>query len=83
MPDKTVHDAPAPSTRIRPRSLSFFLVAALAVAPLWLIVPSSWAFLAYSLASGALWSKRGWSLAWFIFALVEASPISTTPDRHG
>ncbi|KAJ8519372.1 hypothetical protein ONZ45_g3679 [Pleurotus djamor] len=44
----------------RSRDASFFLVLFLVVGPLWCAVPLSWAFVLYSLHSGAIWSYA-WS----------------------
>ena len=55
----------------RRRDLSFYLVLILAVLPLWSIVPLSWAFVIYSLRSGAIWWYSWKSQALFAVALVE------------
>ena len=56
------------------RDFTFYLVLALAVAPIWSIVPLSWAFVVYALHAGLVWSFswKGWCL--FALALCEVRP---------
>ncbi|KAH9899903.1 hypothetical protein C8Q73DRAFT_743742 [Cubamyces lactineus] len=53
------------------RDLSFYLVLAVGVLPIWSIVPLSWAFMIYTLHYGLIWTFawRGWCL--FALALCE------------
>ncbi|TBU32806.1 hypothetical protein BD311DRAFT_686062 [Dichomitus squalens] len=46
------------------RDLTFYLVLLLAVAPIWSVVPISWAFVIYALHYDLIWtfSWRGWAL---------------------
>ena len=53
------------------RDLSFYLVLALAVIPLWSVVPLSWAFVLYSLRSGLIWSFAWKGRSLFALALAE------------
>ena len=66
-----VAETPFPPAR---RDLTFYLVLLFAVAPIWSVVPLSWAFVIYALHYGLIWtfSWRGWAL--FVVALSEVRP---------
>lgn len=51
----------------RKRSASYYIVLLLLVLPVWSVVPLSWAFVAYALRTGTIWS-----FAWpgrFVFTI--------------
>jgi hypothetical protein len=60
------------------RSLSYYFVLLVLVAPLWSSVPLSWAFVLYSLRSGKIWSFSWPGHLLFILTLFEVGSDTTS-----
>ncbi|THH15209.1 hypothetical protein EW146_g5239 [Bondarzewia mesenterica] len=72
-PQSSPNDTPSEqSHRQQPRrDLSFYAVLFFAVLPVWSVPPLSWAFVLYSLHTGAIWTYSRSQTAWFALALAE------------
>lgn len=65
-------EAILPATR---RAISFYLVLALVVVPIFAITPASWCYVVYSLYTGSIWNFTSRQYAFFAAAVAEVRPL--------
>lgn len=59
-------------------TISYYLVLALVVIPLYAVTPASWCYVAYSLYTGAISTFAPKQWAFFVVALAEVRPLSNS-----